>query len=117
MVPPEGDKACSSPNDSIGRGTTTVQSRVDGADGLSCAPCKPEPHVVSVRRALDRLPLSPAQRELGALRHRGESQAQIARAPDVGITMAADHVRKIYAKLDIHSVAQLRARIGEPAGR
>jgi DNA-binding NarL/FixJ family response regulator len=76
-----------------------------------------EPRVVSVRRVLDRLPLSPTQREVCALLHGGESQAQIARALNVGITTVADHVRKIYTKLDIHSVAQLSARIGEQAGR
>jgi DNA-binding CsgD family transcriptional regulator len=76
-----------------------------------------EPRVVTVRRALDRLPLSPAQREVCALLHRGQSQAQIARALNVGMTTVADHVRKIYAKLDIHSVARLSARIGELAGR
>jgi DNA-binding CsgD family transcriptional regulator/GAF domain-containing protein len=76
-----------------------------------------EPHFVSVRRALSRLPLSPAQREVCALMHRGESQAQIARALNVSITTVADHVRKSYMKLDIHSVTELSSRIGELAGR
>jgi DNA-binding CsgD family transcriptional regulator len=73
-----------------------------------------EPQFVSVRKALNRLPLSPAQREVCTLLHRGDSQARIARELNVAVTTVADHVRKIYAKLDIHSVVELRARIGEP---
>jgi DNA-binding CsgD family transcriptional regulator len=72
-----------------------------------------EPRFVSVRRALDRLPLSPAQREVCALLHQGESQARIARELNIAVTTVADHVRKIYTKLDLHSVAELSARIGE----
>jgi DNA-binding CsgD family transcriptional regulator len=72
-----------------------------------------EPQVVAMRRALGRLPLTPAQREVCALLHRGQSQARIAHALNVAVTTIADHVRKIYAKLEIHSAAELNARIGE----
>jgi DNA-binding CsgD family transcriptional regulator len=84
---------------------------------LNVAVAQFEPRFVSVRRALDRLPLSPAQREVCALLHRGESQARIARELGVAVTTVADHVRKIYTKLDIHSVAELSARIGEQSRR
>jgi DNA-binding CsgD family transcriptional regulator len=72
-----------------------------------------EPRFVAVRRALGRLPLTPAQREVCALLHGGESQARIARALNVAVTTVADHVHKIYAKLDIHSASELNARISE----
>jgi DNA-binding CsgD family transcriptional regulator len=70
-----------------------------------------EQRLVSLRRALDRLPLSAAQREVCALLYRGDSQAQIARQLNVAATTVADHVRKVYAKLDVHSVKELAARI------
>lgn len=68
-----------------------------------------EPRIVALRRTLDRLPLSPAQREVCALLHRGESQAEIASALSVASSTVADHVRKIYAKLDVHSVRELNS--------
>jgi len=74
-----------------------------------------EPQFVSVRKALNRLPLSTAQREVCALLYRGDSQAHIARELNIATTTVADHVRKIYAKLEIHSVTQLSARIRELA--
>lgn len=70
-----------------------------------------EPQLVTLRRALDRLPLSATQREVCALVWRGDSQAQIARELNVAATTVADHVRKIYAKLDVHSAKELVARI------
>jgi DNA-binding NarL/FixJ family response regulator len=70
-----------------------------------------EPGIVSLRRALDRLPLSAAQREVCALLHRGYSQAQISAALSVAPSTVADHVRKIYSKLDVHSVSELTAHI------
>jgi DNA-binding CsgD family transcriptional regulator len=74
-----------------------------------------EPRFVSVRRALNRLPLSPVQQEVCTLLHEGASQAHIARELKIAVTTVADHVRKIYAKLDIHSVAELTSRIAERA--
>lgn len=70
-----------------------------------------EPGIVSLRRALDRLPLSPTQREVCAMLHRGCSQAQISTALSVAPSTVADHVRKIYAKLDVHSVGELTTHI------
>jgi DNA-binding CsgD family transcriptional regulator len=86
-----------------------------GAPLLEVTIAQFEPRVVSLRRALDRLPLSPAQREVCALLHRGDSQAQIARQLNVSATTVADHVRKIYVKLDVHSAKALSARISEMA--
>jgi DNA-binding CsgD family transcriptional regulator len=70
-----------------------------------------EPKPISVRRALDGLPLSPAQREVCALLHQGDSQAKIARQLRVAPTTVADHVRKIYSKLDIHNVGELNSML------
>ena len=70
-----------------------------------------EPRTVTLRRALDRLPLSPAQREVCALLERGHSQSEIAVALSVAASTVADHVRKIYSKLDVHSAAELSTRI------
>lgn len=70
-----------------------------------------ESRVVTLQRALDRLPLSPTQREVCALLHRGSSQASIASQLQVAPSTVADHVRKIYARLDVHTVAELNARI------
>jgi DNA-binding CsgD family transcriptional regulator len=76
-----------------------------------------EPRVVSLRRALDGLCLSPAQREVCALLHRGESQQEIAAELSVAPSTVADHVRKIYAKLDVHSVGELSARLHDLCAR
>lgn len=79
-----------------------------------------EPRIVAVRRALDRLPLSPAQREVCALLQEGRSQAEISAALSVAPSTVADHVRKIYTKLDVHSVGELSLRLrdhGPPATR
>lgn len=70
-----------------------------------------EARVVALRRTLDRLPLSPAQREVCALLQEGHSQAEIAAALSVAPSTVADHVRKIYTKLDVHSVGELILRL------
>jgi len=70
-----------------------------------------EPRLVSLRRALDGLPLSPAQRDVCVLLHQGESQFDIASELSVAPSTVADHVKKIYAKLDVHSVGELSARL------
>lgn len=70
-----------------------------------------EPAIVAVRRALDGLPLSPAQREVCALLREGQSQTEIADTLGIAPTTVADHVRKIYAKLEVHSANGLRERI------
>lgn len=72
-----------------------------------------ELRVVSVRRAVDRLPLSPAQREVCVLLHDGRTQSEISAALSVAPSTVADHVRKIYARLDVHSVGELASRLNE----
>jgi DNA-binding CsgD family transcriptional regulator len=67
-----------------------------------------EPRIVAQRRALDTLPLSVAQREVCSLLHAGYAHAAIATALSVAPSTVADHVRKIYTKLDVHSVHELR---------
>lgn len=76
-----------------------------------------EPRVVAVRRALDRLPLSPAQREVCALLNEGRSQIEISSALSVAPSTVADHVRKIYAKLDVHSAGELASRLSALGAR
>jgi DNA-binding CsgD family transcriptional regulator len=67
-----------------------------------------EPRVVAQRRALGMLPLSVAQREVCSLLHAGHAQAEIAAALSVAPSTVADHIKKIYTKLDVHSVHELR---------
>lgn len=71
-----------------------------------------EPRAVSWQRALESLPLSVAQREVCTLLRAGYTQAEIARVLSVAPSTVADHVRKIYGKLDVHSVRELCERLG-----
>jgi DNA-binding CsgD family transcriptional regulator len=64
--------------------------------------------------ALDRIeamPLSIAQKKVCALALRGMSRPQIALHLGVRESTVVDHLRKVYTKLDIHSVDELRARL------
>lgn len=74
-----------------------------------------EPRPIAWRRALDRLSLTIAQKEVCALLKAGYTQPQIATALAVAPTTVADHVKKIYTKLDVHSVRDLCARLDEVA--
>lgn len=76
-----------------------------------------EPGVVTLRRALDQFPLSPAQREVCMLLHRGHSQQEISTELSIAPSTVADHVSKAYAKLDVHSVGELTSRIRELGAR
>lgn len=76
-----------------------------------------EPNVVTLRRALESSPLSPAQREVCLLLHRGHSQQEIADELSIAQSTVADHVRKVYAKFDVHSVGELTSRIRELGSR
>lgn len=62
---------------------------------------------VSLRRAVDSLALTPAQKEVCLLLRGGHSQDEMARVLGIASTTVADHVRKIYARLDVHSVGEL----------
>jgi DNA-binding CsgD family transcriptional regulator len=69
--------------------------------------------VVAWRRALAGLHLSIAQTEVCALLRAGYTQQQIGAALGVAPSTVADHVRKIYGRLDVHSVRELCARVDE----
>jgi DNA-binding NarL/FixJ family response regulator len=70
-----------------------------------------EPRAIAWRRGLDAMPLSVVQREVCTLLRAGYSQAQIAAALSVAPSTVADHVKKIYNKLDVHSVRELCERL------
>lgn len=76
-----------------------------------------EPLALALRRTIDALPLSAAQREVCALLHSGLAQAEIARALSVAPSTVADHVKKIYGRLDVHSVHELGERIRQLTAR
>jgi DNA-binding CsgD family transcriptional regulator len=65
--------------------------------------------------AIEMQPLSITQKKVCALLLEGLSQPQIAARLRIAPSTAVDHVRKIYRKLDVHSVDALRARLrGRP---
>lgn len=70
-----------------------------------------EPRVLAQRRVIGTLVLSAAQREVCALLHAGYTHGAIARFLSVAPSTVADHVRKIYTRLDVHSVYELRAML------
>jgi DNA-binding CsgD family transcriptional regulator len=72
---------------------------------------------VALRRALDSIALSPAQREVAALLYAGRKQAEIAMTLQVAASTIADHVKKIYANVDVHSAHEFRVRIDALLGR
>ena len=72
-----------------------------------------EPRPVAWRRTLDGLSLSIAQREVCTLLRAGYTQPEIAAALAIAPSTVADHVKKIYSKLDVHSVRELCARLDE----
>ena len=76
-----------------------------------------EPRTVAVRRSLDRLPLSPAQREVCALVRQGHTPGEIGAALSVAPSTVTDHLRKIYAKLDVHSAGELATRLRDLEAR
>jgi len=67
-----------------------------------------EARAVAQRRALGALPLSVAQREVCSLLHGGYAQSEIAAMLSVAPSTVADHIKKIYTKLDVHSAHELR---------
>jgi DNA-binding CsgD family transcriptional regulator len=72
-----------------------------------------EPRVVAWRRALSGLSLSIAQTEVCALLRGGYTQQQIGASLGIAPSTVADHVKKIYGRLDVHSVRELCARVDE----
>ena len=65
------------------------------------------------RRALSGLQLSIAQTEVCALMRAGYTQHQIAAALSIAPSTVADHVKKIYTRLDVHSARELCSRVDE----
>lgn len=70
-----------------------------------------EPRAVAWRRALAGLQLSIAQTEVCALMRAGYTKPQIAAALAIAPSTVADHVKKIYNRLDVHSARELCARV------
>lgn len=68
-----------------------------------------EPEALALRRMLETLELTPAQKEVCLLLREGHTQLDIARLTGVSTSTVTDHVRKIYARLDVHSVHDLVA--------
>ena len=62
--------------------------------------------------ALEAYPLSITQKKVCAQLLQGLSQPQIATRLGVSHHTVIDHIRKIYLKLDVHSVEELRSRVG-----
>jgi DNA-binding CsgD family transcriptional regulator len=75
-----------------------------------------EPRAVAWRRALGGLHLSIAQTEVCALLRAGYTQQQIAAALGIAPSTVADHVKKVYTRLDVHSARELCARVDEILG-
>jgi DNA-binding CsgD family transcriptional regulator len=63
--------------------------------------------------AIEAQPLSITQKKVCALLLEGLSQPQIAARLRIAPSTAVDHVRKIYRKLDVHSLDALHARLRE----
>jgi DNA-binding CsgD family transcriptional regulator len=74
-----------------------------------------EPESAAARRGVDALPVSVSQREVCALLYAGLSQGEIARKLSIAPSTVADHVKRIYNRLDVHSVAELAQRIDRGA--
>lgn len=69
------------------------------------------PRDVRALELLEAQPLSIVQKQVCALLLQGMSRPQIAQRLGVASSTIVDHVRKIYTKLDVHSVDELRARL------
>ena len=88
-------------------------AREDAATAIHVAIQHQEPRVVAWRRALAGLHLSIAQTEVCALLRAGYTQQQVGAALGIAPSTVADHVKKIYGRLDVHSVRELCARVDE----
>jgi len=72
-----------------------------------------EPAEVLTAQALQSAPLSIVQKKVCSLLLRGLSHQEIAAAIGVKPNTVVDHVRKIYQKLDAHSIDDLRAKLSQ----
>lgn len=76
-----------------------------------------EPQGLSLRRAVDTLCLSPAQKEVCMLIRGAHSQTEIASILGVAPSTVAAHVKHIYSRLEVHSAQELVGLIDRLAGR
>ncbi|MBQ0960779.1 helix-turn-helix transcriptional regulator [Ideonella sp. 4Y11] len=79
----------------------------DGGAQLHVTISHREPNIVAARRAVASFDLTHAQQEVCLLLHAGRTQTEAAEQLGVSVATVVDHVRKIYAKLDVHSVIEL----------
>jgi DNA-binding CsgD family transcriptional regulator len=75
-----------------------------------------EPQGLAYRRVLDTLTLTASQKEVCLLLRGGHSQAEIAKVLEVSPSTVADHVKKIYARLDVHSAHELTSLVQRLTG-
>ena len=61
-----------------------------------------EPQTLKILRTMQKLPLSPSQKEVALLLAQGKSNDYIGNQLHIGKTTVKDHIRKIFVKLDIH---------------
>jgi DNA-binding CsgD family transcriptional regulator len=72
-----------------------------------------EPIAINLRRVVGEPMLSPAQGEVLLLSFTGHSTAEIATTLEIAPSTVADHIKNIYARLDVHSMRELSAQINQ----
>lgn len=88
-----------------------LAASVQGGPAIHVTIAHHEPAPITWHRALDASGLTIAQKEVCTLLKAGYSQPEIAALLTVAPSTVADHVKKIYARLDVHSVQALCARL------
>ncbi len=72
-----------------------------------------QPLRLRVAQRLGQLPLSPREREVAQLLALGVERAEVELRLGIGGETVRDHVRRIYAKLGVHTRSELRAQLVE----
>jgi DNA-binding CsgD family transcriptional regulator len=70
-----------------------------------------EPMVLRLSQAMQRLALSPQQREVGLLLAQGKSNPEIAGALGVSLNTANYHVKQLFAKLNTHERTEVAPKL------
>lgn len=70
-----------------------------------------EPMVLRLSQAMQRLSLSPQQREVGLLLAQGKSNPEIAGALGVSLNTANYHVKQLFAKLNTHERTEVAPKL------
>jgi DNA-binding CsgD family transcriptional regulator len=70
-----------------------------------------EPTTLKIHRALQKLPLSPMQKEVGLLLAQGATNAEIGQRLHIKLTTVKDHISKIFTKLDIQRREELLPKL------